>query len=69
MIDIQPAKLRPGVMKVRPAMPDKERWNRLTQRDYLLWAIGAIERVTYKATRIEDARGALYELNGMAGAW
>lgn len=69
MTEIQPAKLRPGVMKVRPAMADTDRWNRLTQRDYLLWAVGAIERATYKATRIEDARGALSELNGMAGAW
>ncbi|MFM0566946.1 hypothetical protein PQQ88_01180 [Paraburkholderia caledonica] len=69
MIDIQPAKLRPGVMKVRPAMGDKDRWNRLTQRDYLLWALGAIGRVTYKATYMEDARTALHKLNGIAGEW
>ncbi len=65
----QPTKLRPTVMKVRPLLADANRWKRLTQRDYLLWALGAIHRAQYPATRVADAREVLERLNGMAGEW
>lgn len=56
-------------MKVRPAMANQEQWKRLTQRDYLLYLVGAIQRVTFRQTRIADAREVLGRLGGIAGTW
>jgi hypothetical protein len=65
----QPEKLRAARMKVRPAMADHAQWKRLTQRDYLLYLVGAIQRASFKDTRITDARDVLLNLNGLAGQW
>jgi len=56
-------------MTVRPMAGDLARWKRLAQRDYLLYLVGAIQRVTFKGTRIVDAREVLQNLNGMGGQW
>ena len=69
MTAMQSEKLHAGRMKVRPMTGDLARWKRLTQRDYLLYLVGAIQRVTFKDTRIADARDVLMRLNGMAGEW
>lgn len=66
---VQPEKLRAARMTVRPMTSDIARWKRLTQRDYLLYLVGAIQRVTFKETRIADAREVLERLNGMGGEW
>ncbi|WP_321894553.1 hypothetical protein [Paraburkholderia heleia] len=69
MTALQPEKLRAGLMKVRPMLADVAKWKRLTQRDYLLYLVGAIGRVQFKQTRIDDAREVLERLNGMGGEW
>jgi len=66
---VQPEKLRATRMIVRPMAGDVARWKRLTQRDYLLYLVGAIQRVTFKGTRIADARDVLHNLNGIGGQW
>lgn len=67
--ELQPEKFRPARMKVRPPMADQAQWQRLTQRDYLLYLLGAIQRAAFKNTRIDDARDILVKLNGMGGQW
>jgi hypothetical protein len=56
-------------MTVRPMTGDPARWKRLTQRDYLLYLVGAIERAEYKQTRIDDACVVLHRLGGIGGDW
>jgi hypothetical protein len=68
-VTMQPEKLRAARMTVRPMTGDLARWKRLTQRDYLLYLVGAIQRVTFKDTRIADARNVLANLNGLGGQW
>jgi hypothetical protein len=65
----QPEKLRATRMTVRPMAGDLARWKRLTQRDYLLYLVGAIQRITFKDTRIADARDVLHNLDGLGGQW
>ncbi|PRY03809.1 hypothetical protein [Paraburkholderia sp. BL25I1N1] len=67
--DAQPEKLRAARMKVRPMTIDQQRWKRLTQRDYLLYLVGAIQRLQFNEARIADAREVLERLNGMGGEW
>ncbi|MEM5419630.1 hypothetical protein [Paraburkholderia ferrariae] len=69
MTAMQPEKLRAARMIVRPMLADQAKWKRLTQRDYLLYLLGAIQRAPYPATRIVDARDVLGRLNGMGGEW
>lgn len=68
----QPEKLRPRCQVARPVPTEAgayEHWKRETQRSYLLYLVGAIQRVTYKDTRIADARTVLLKLNGLGGEW
>ena len=55
----------------RPEVPGAQldAWTRETQRHYLRYLIGAIERLTYRESSIANARYVLMKLNGLAGEW
>ncbi|MGV7244537.1 hypothetical protein [Caballeronia sp. M23-90] len=67
--ELQPAKLRPTCMKVRAPMADQAQWNRLTQRDYLLYLVGAIQRMSRGHVWDDSVRTVLHKLGGMGGQW
>ncbi|MFK4442881.1 hypothetical protein ABH944_002990 [Caballeronia udeis] len=66
---LQPEKLRPARMKVRPSTGDQAQWKRLTQRDYLLYLVGAIQRMSRGHVWNDDVRRVLQKLDGLGGQW
>ncbi|WP_454825383.1 hypothetical protein [Paraburkholderia xenovorans] len=72
LIGLLPEKLRP---QCTPALPvpsgnaELDAWNRTTQRIYLLYLIGAIERGVYRDASEANAPYVLMKLNGLGGQW
>lgn len=68
----QPEILRPNdaVAEPRPdTQSDLDAWTRRTQRIYLLYLVGAIQRVVYRESSITNVRYVLLKLNGLGGEW
>jgi hypothetical protein len=67
-----PELLRP---KCEPALPTPaggaalDEWTRQTQRLYLLYLVGACQRLEYRESSLHNVRYVLLKLNGLAGEW
>ena len=71
-IAAQPEILRPcdAAAEPRPdTQSDLDAWTRRTQRIYLLYLVGAIQRLTYRESSIANVRHVLVKLNGLGGEW
>ncbi|NML34552.1 hypothetical protein [Paraburkholderia antibiotica] len=80
-IAAQPEVLRPSCVPATPmptTKPELDAWVRTTQRIYLLYLVGAIQRLKYRDSSIANARYVLLianaryvllKLNGMGGQW
>lgn len=68
----QPEVLRPSDAAPGPrpeTQSDLDAWTRRTQRIYLLYLVGAIQRLTYRESSIANVRYVLLKLNGLGGEW
>jgi hypothetical protein len=71
-IAAQPAILQPCCVAAEPkpeTQSDIDAWTRRTQRNYLLYLVGAIQRLTYRESSIANVRHVLAKLNGLGGEW
>jgi hypothetical protein len=71
-IAAQPEVLRPSDAAAEPrpdTQSELDAWTRRTQRIYLLYLVGAIERITYRESSVANARQVLLKLNGIGGEW
>lgn len=71
-IEALPEVLRPAyapVARVPEKEPELSMWVRETQRIYLLYLIGAIQRLTYRESSLANIRYVLLKLNGLGGEW
>ena len=46
-----------------------DEWTRHTQRLYLLYLVGACQRLEYRESSLHNARYVLVKLNGLGGEW
>ncbi|MGF7131975.1 hypothetical protein P3T40_003458 [Paraburkholderia sp. EB58] len=67
-----PEKLRPRcepALPVPTAGPALDEWTRHTQRLYLLYLVGACQRLEYRESSLHNVRYVLVKLNGLGGEW
>jgi hypothetical protein len=72
-LDALPEKMRADPVAMHAPKPaagaQLDEWTRKTQRLYLLWLVGAINRFQYRESCIANAREILFKLNGLGGTW
>jgi hypothetical protein len=49
--------------------PALDEWTRHTQRLYLLYLVGACQRLQYRESSLHNVRYVLVKLNGLGGEW
>jgi hypothetical protein len=49
--------------------PALDEWTRHTQRLYLLYLVGACQRLEYRESSLHNVRYVLVKLNGLGGEW
>lgn len=67
-----PEALRPNCAPSKPRPEggaQLDAWTRETQRLYLLYLIGAIQRLTYRESSLANIGPILMKLNGLGGEW
>ena len=56
-------------LPVPTAGPALDEWTRHTQRLYLLYLVGACQRLQYRESSLQNVRYVLSKFNGLGGEW